>query len=928
MTGMMQSSWLSIKRQGPADNTLASSRTQYFAACLAVNEPEPDWSRLEEWDATDLPKEVASVQLPWDKHKYLENDLRRLDYGAAANDADVLLEKLGSEVAKMLDPIPGFGEAVKRATVDAPLHLQLDIDAQELLMVPFELSFAPDSADTTDDDLLAVHLPIVLTRGSRTVAECRVPWARRPRVLFAWSAGDEGVEHEVHEQKLRELLEPWKDGDEVPLTVLGGVSVDKLEQALVDHGGTPFTHVHILAHGEPSADGDDVELAFLNTVGRKQTVDRKRLADAICSMGLAEKDRPAVVTLANCYSGKVQSVVDISATIGEELLRKGVPLVIASQFQLSEPGAIAMVESLYGDLLSEVPVDPRLALLNLRKALKNDGAGFHDWASIVAYANLPTDVDQSPEAPGQGQHVPLETYLTDFACSDFSEFDSTRVHCVVVSSEGEKRAAAKFKDNRVTPLFARTQLACKPVDVREQILAECRQYWSRQAESDASDGQARSLETSELQFAEVSVIDAFASWDHFDRAVRAMCWADIAVFDITNAELGVMMLLGIRAAVRRGVSVCSTWSSGDKPASTSTKAEDPMLPFNIQNLSLSQRTNDDTADYNESLGKLVIEGCAEMRELPHYLDLPAFDALRTLGTSAKSAKPITRDERVLVLCPFDPEYSRENYERHLRANLRSLLGKAEIERLGDDDSPRVVSQKLYEGIRRIEMCIVDWTRYRPNVLFELGVRLATSSLGAVQILEESDDLLDADEHAQSHVVDMLELFEPTRYKCDFQDEPFIEMVKQFDAMKQRHDSEDSNHGRVYRTVVAAIDGSDPGREPVHDYLSRTADLMLAADTQSQGGSQVLYRENKRLSSRDAAAARELRLAAWLYLEHRLNASQSHSDDLLEQYAALGKEVAGSLMAPGATDEDEQLAVSIFDRAKAATEAAVIQKPEK
>jgi hypothetical protein len=44
--------------------------------------------------------------------------------------------------------------------------------------------------------------------------------------------------------------------------------------------------------------------------------------------------------------------------------------------------------------------------------------------------------------------------------------------------------------------------------------------------------------------------------------LRAVCRADIAIFDVTGGgttgiEPGVMLLLGVRAVARRGVSICS-----------------------------------------------------------------------------------------------------------------------------------------------------------------------------------------------------------------------------------------------------------------------------------------------------------------------------------------------------------------------------------
>src|SRR6516164_7067657 len=51
-----------------------------------------------------------------------------------------------------------------------------------------------------------------------------------------------------------------------------------------------------------------------------------------------------------------------------------------------------------------------------------------------------------------------------------------------------------------------------------------------------------------------------------------------------------------------------------------------------------------------------------------------------------------------------------------------------IESIIDQVSPRLVGQRLYEAIRRSDMCIADWTLWRANVLYECGVRLAVTVL--------------------------------------------------------------------------------------------------------------------------------------------------------------------------------------------------------
>jgi hypothetical protein len=97
------------------------------------------------------------------------------------------------------------------------------------------------------------------------------------------------------------------------------------------------------------------------------------------------------VTIASCDSGNVGNVVYSGASFAHELHQGGIPFVVASQFPLSKRGSVHMAEVLYEDLLKGE--DPRVALNRLRGKLYALNATTHDWASLVAYAALPADLE-------------------------------------------------------------------------------------------------------------------------------------------------------------------------------------------------------------------------------------------------------------------------------------------------------------------------------------------------------------------------------------------------------------------------------------------------------------------------------------------------------------------------------------------------------
>src|SRR5262249_16483212 len=92
---------------------------------------------------------------------------------------------------------------------------------------------------------------------------------------------------------------------------------------------------------------------------------------------------------------------------------------------------------------------------------------------------------------------------------------------------------------------------------------------------------ASSQEGDPVLFNKSSILatEAVSTREQYNNTIRALCAAEIVVFDITGFEPAVMLLLGIRAVVRRGITICSV---GEK----FTLGETFDFPFNIQEVNI------------------------------------------------------------------------------------------------------------------------------------------------------------------------------------------------------------------------------------------------------------------------------------------------------------------------------------------------------
>ena len=383
---------LELLRHGPSNNQLLSPLTPYLALCG-------------NYDA-----ETVHVGF---EHVQLMRRMRGLRYRDGRASEAAALEEASDEVSRLVSTIRSLTaeiSGVPRGRRDV-IHLRLVLSASELSLLPFELIKSPAGFPGHGQWLsLQTTAPIAITREVRRVSATTIRWPDRPRILVvaAEPPGVAAVPLRAHLLALRWALAPWLykgTGAELGkhVTVIPRATIAAVREtcALAAGRGEPYTHVHVLAHGVPDEtilDGvHGYGLAFHaeGDADRMDVVSGTRLAAALrCHpsgpMG-GDLAAPAVVTVASCDSANVGDVIAPGASIAHQLHEAGIPLVLASQFPLSVRGSVIMAETVYTRLLRGE--DPRTLVHDLRQALHVACPDTHDWASVVAYAALPTDLD-------------------------------------------------------------------------------------------------------------------------------------------------------------------------------------------------------------------------------------------------------------------------------------------------------------------------------------------------------------------------------------------------------------------------------------------------------------------------------------------------------------------------------------------------------
>ena len=385
---------LEILRQGPPHNQLLSPLTNYIFLC-GNHPPE-------------------TVNIPFE-HRQLLTRLRALRYKDTPETQRMLLEETAENLGNIFFRCPGL---IAEMSVDEfkdknmMIHFRLVLSATELALLPFELITSPNGFPGAGQPLsLQTELPVCITRETRRRVIKRFHWPEKPRILFISACPPPlpPIPLKAHCLTLRRVIDPWLEYDPAfmekqnleekigkYLKILLNASLEKIQKICSEDD---FTHIHILAHGVPDEDeeGKHFGLALHKNTneGKMEIVRGECLANALMS---CQKDRqgainsPAVVTIASCESGQTGSVIGTGASIAHAIHEAGIPLVVASQFPLSFMGSVIMTEVLYEELLQGN--DPRELLFKVRKQLKTENCEFHDWASLVAYASFPPDMEK------------------------------------------------------------------------------------------------------------------------------------------------------------------------------------------------------------------------------------------------------------------------------------------------------------------------------------------------------------------------------------------------------------------------------------------------------------------------------------------------------------------------------------------------------
>jgi hypothetical protein len=269
----------------------------------------------------------------------------------------------------------------------AGLRLRLQFGAApELIKLPWEFLYREAT-----HDFLAMSPDIAIVRDVGLATDLALPALEGPLEILVVAADpsqDEELQIRREVDALRESVGELERRGEARLTVLEPSERESTWDALRHElsrkqqaGRGPYQFVHFIGHGAFDERERVGVLLFENDRRREHRVTGDDLATLLRGRGV----RFVVI---NSCSGAVTSDDDAFSGVAQSLLRKGIPAVVAMQFEITDRAAIKFATAFYAGIADRMPVDE--AMTEARLAILGFGNRL-EWATPVLYMR-PVDV--------------------------------------------------------------------------------------------------------------------------------------------------------------------------------------------------------------------------------------------------------------------------------------------------------------------------------------------------------------------------------------------------------------------------------------------------------------------------------------------------------------------------------------------------------
>lgn len=296
---------------------------------------------------------------------------------------------------------PGEVETVLQRSLDAAkregrrLRVRLHLaDVPELARLPWELVYAPGF-----DRFLALSTTTPLVRYmALSAAAPRLP-APPPLTLLCVLPDPADLaprlDVEAEWRRVQDAVAPLVAAGSVTLVRLEAPTVAALRQYV---RRTPVHLIHFIGHGWADSAMQQNGLVFEDDAGNGALIDAETLGVIL------EDDTALRLVFLNACAGARAAEHDAFQGTAQHLVRQGVPVVVAMQFDIVSERAALLAQEFYRAVADGFPVEA--ALTEARKALFTADSA-PDWATPVIFTRAADNrlIETALPAPAVGQKI-------------------------------------------------------------------------------------------------------------------------------------------------------------------------------------------------------------------------------------------------------------------------------------------------------------------------------------------------------------------------------------------------------------------------------------------------------------------------------------------------------------------------------------------
>jgi hypothetical protein len=259
------------------------------------------------------------------------------------------------------------------------LRLKIRVQSPELTALPWEYIF-----DERQGEYLC------LSRKTPVVRYIELPQAIQPidvklplRILGMISSPIDlpSLDVEREKQRIEEAIISLRQKGLVELTWLQGQTWRELQGAM---RRGPWHIFHFIGHGGFDIERDEGIICLSDEKGRRDHMSASQLGRL-----LADHDSLRLVLL-NACEGARGGDRDIFSSSASILVQRGIPAVIAMQYEVTDRAAIEFARSFYEALTDGLPIDASVA--EARKAISLAVDNTLEWGTPVLYMRSPDGV--------------------------------------------------------------------------------------------------------------------------------------------------------------------------------------------------------------------------------------------------------------------------------------------------------------------------------------------------------------------------------------------------------------------------------------------------------------------------------------------------------------------------------------------------------